>query len=415
MERRENLLSTYKGLPREIYILFLSRVINSIGTFVYPLLALILTQKIGLTKGQAGIFISVLAVSQVPSMLLGGKLVDTLGRKKIVFIFQGLGALSFMLCGFVKPTMLMAYIIVIASNFYAISSPAIDAVVADITTPENRKSSFSLLYMGHNLGFAIGPILGGLLYKNFLSVVFIGDAVTTILSIILFVVFIKETMKKKTDSEVEVVCDSLNELEKHEEGSVFHVLLSRPILLYFAFIMFIYQFAYSQWGFTLPIQMGEVFKDNGSVYYGYVAGFNGVVVILFTPLVTALIHKISSMKAIALGGVLYAVAFGLLGFANWLPVFFISIFIMTIGEIMISINSGTFIANHTPASHRGRINSILPIIIGAGYTLGPAVMGNAMGYLGYLLTWSIVAAAVFVGAVFMRLLEEKEKKALKSI
>ncbi|MGN2369500.1 hypothetical protein ACTFJW_05480 [Clostridium cagae] len=43
------MFSSYLGLPKEIYILFLGKIINCIGAFIYPLLSLILIQKIGLS------------------------------------------------------------------------------------------------------------------------------------------------------------------------------------------------------------------------------------------------------------------------------------------------------------------------------------------------------------------------------
>ena len=46
--RKNNVLSTYKGLPKEFYVLFIGRIINCIGSFVHPLMSLILTEKIGL-------------------------------------------------------------------------------------------------------------------------------------------------------------------------------------------------------------------------------------------------------------------------------------------------------------------------------------------------------------------------------
>lgn len=97
-------------------------------------------------------------------------------------------------------------------------------------------------------------------------------------------------------------------------------------------------------------------------------------------------------------------AFGSLGFINSLYMFFISILIMTLGEIMISINNGTFIANHTPASHRGRVNSILPIITGAGYAVGPMIMGHVTQDYGYTITWTIISAGMLMGAVCMKML-----------
>lgn len=95
MKRITALIAPYRGLPREIYILFFSRIINSMGTFVFPLLALILSSKIGLSKVDTGNFMTLLVFTQAPSMIIGGKLVDIFGRKKVIMIFQGLGALTF--------------------------------------------------------------------------------------------------------------------------------------------------------------------------------------------------------------------------------------------------------------------------------------------------------------------------------
>lgn len=407
MKLLKKLIYPYKGLPKEIYVIFVSRIINSMGTFVFPLLSLILTQKIGFTKVQAGSFATLLAISMVPSMLLGGKLVDSFGRKKIIFIFQGLGAMCYFSCGFIRPSMTMAIVIVIASSLYGMAAPAFDAVSADLTTPQNRKSAFSLLYMGHNMGFAVAPVIGGLLYKNHLPLIFIGDAITTILSLTLFTVFIKETMNKQIKEKSS--SENKGNLEHSEEGSAIRVLLKRPILLYFALIMFIYQFAYSQWGFTLPLQMGDIFGSDGARLYGLLAGFNGIIVIIFTPIVTSIIRKIKPMRAIAYGGFLYAIAFGMLAFINSLYFYFVSIFILTIGEIVIAINNGTFVANHTPASHRGRINSILPIITGAGYAIGPAIMGGVMQVYGHAITWMIIAILVMIGGILMVALEKKDR------
>lgn len=53
MELLKKIYYPYQGLPKDIYIIFISRIINTMGCFVHPLLALILTQKIGLEKDAA--------------------------------------------------------------------------------------------------------------------------------------------------------------------------------------------------------------------------------------------------------------------------------------------------------------------------------------------------------------------------
>lgn len=404
-----NVFGTYKGLPKEIYILFIGRIVNSLGAYVHPLMALILTQKIGLSVVEAGMFVTILSACQVPCLILGGKLADSIGRRKVIIIFQFLGAISLIICGLMEPSMIMTKIIIVSSCFYSISSPAFEALNADITTIENRKISYSLLYMGTNIGFSIGPIIGGMLYKNHLPLIFIGDGITTLIALVLIIVFVKETSKVNIyDKEKEVI----NELEKNVEGSAIKVLFKRPILIFFAIGALLYSFAYSQWGFALPIQLGDLFNEDGARLYGMLGGFNGVIVICLTPILASLTKKTSILKSMAIGGLFYAIAFGMFGFIKIPILFYISILIMTIGEILITINQGTFIANNTPASHRGRISSIIPLIIGTGYALGPMVMGGIIDSYNIFIGWMIVGISAILGMFVMLMIEKYMKSKL---
>lgn len=321
-------IKPYKGLPREIYIIFISRMVNSLGSFVYPLLTLILTQKIHIDVKNAGLFMTSISLFSAPGMLIGGKLVDTIGRKKVILIFQSLALTVFIVCGFLEPSLKMAYILMLAPIFYSFCMPAQDAMTADLTTKRNRKEAFSLLYMGHNLGFAIGPVIGGLLYKNYLSFVFFGDAFTTFVSLILLTIFVGESSKYKIKHKIK----EEETLEKREDGSVFKVLFNRMSLIYFALISFIYQFAYSQWGFLLPLQLGNIFGEGGAKYFGFMAGFNGFLIISFTPFLLRLTSKKNNLKVISLGGVLYSVSFLIFSITNNIVLFFIAVAVMTMGK-----------------------------------------------------------------------------------
>jgi MFS family permease len=392
------LLQRYRGLPREIYILFLARVINSIGAFVYPLLTLILTGKIGFGEDTAGLCMTILTLAQAPSVILGGKLADKIGRKKLIVVFQMLGAATYIACGFVQPSLTMVILIMLASTFYAMTYPAMEAVTADLTHIGNRKEAISVLYMGFNLGFAIGPMIGGLLYKDLLPLVFIGDAFTTIVSTVLLCIFIKETLPKKEDKPA-----VKNSLEEYREGSVWSILMERKALLFFSLIMLVYEFAYSQWAFALPIQMKGLFAD-GPAQYGILASYNGLLVIILTPIVTALIRRWRSLRAAALAGALYAVAYGMLIFVHDLWLFYVSMFLLTLGEVLNTIDNRSFLANYSPSSHRGRLNSIMNIISSSGRMISPLLIGGLITTGGVASGWTAVSIAAVAGAGFMCIL-----------
>ena len=191
---------TYQGLPKEIYIIAIARFINAVGLFIFPLLTLILTKKIGISESETGFWIAISGFSSIPMSIIGGKLTDYIGRKKLIIIPNIIAATLFGICGFLEPEMLMVYLIIIAGSILHSTRPAMNSLIGDLTTPENRNESFSLSYFGNNLGFAFGPFIGGILFENHLRLFFLIDSLTTVLATILMAYTIKETLGKAKEN-----------------------------------------------------------------------------------------------------------------------------------------------------------------------------------------------------------------------
>jgi MFS family permease len=408
----KNLFSPYRGLPKEVYIIAVARFINALGCFVFPLLTLILTDTIGLSKGTAGLYLSMAGIVSVPAAMLGGKLADSIGRKKVIVCFDSLAIALYITASFIEPSLPMVYLIILAGAAMMTAGPAHDSLMADLTTPEVRNGAYALTYMGWNLGFAVGPVVGGLLYKHHLKLIFLGDAFTALISLGLITIFIRDTFQGTKEE----LPGEHRELEMREEGSIFAVLLKRPVLIYIAIAGFIYQFVYPQWTFMLPIHAVQNFHELGAQYYGLIAGFNGLVVILFTPLLTKATEKLTDTRRMVNGVFLYAVGFGMLGVLNSLPFFFVAAFVFTLGEIIIAISVNPFIANHTPISHRGRMNAVIPMIMGAGFTIGPMGMGKLLSYLSIEQGWLFIGFVGFIGTLMMFWVEKyAERSTLEDV
>jgi MFS family permease len=116
------------------------------------------------------------------------------------------------------------------------------------------------------------------------------------------------------------------------------------------------------------------------------------------------------MRKMVYGILLYAVGFGMLGAINSLPYFFLSVFIFTLGEILLSISVTPFIVNHTPASHRGRMSAVLPTIMGTGYAIGPMTMGRILNYTSVEGAWLMLGVFTTVTAVLMFGLEKYDDR-----
>ena len=395
-------------MPKEIYVIFVAKIINALGCFVMPLLTIILTQNVGLSIQMTGFYISLSGLLYLPAVLVGGKLADTIGRKKVIMLFDGLAAGFYILAGFMKPSMPMVYVLMLAGACMVTAKPAHDALIADLTTPETRNGAYALSYMGWNIGFALGPAVGGMLYKNHLPLVFIGDALTALIALSLIALYIPETILRTKED----ITDASRRLEKREGGSILTVLLKRPILIYFAIIMLGYNFAYAQWSFMLPMQIMQNFSVDGAKFFGYIAGFNGLVVMLFTPIVMKIVEEIKSMRRMVYGGLFYAFGFGMLGVTHSLSFVFLWAFTFTIGEIILAISVTPFIVNHTPVSHRGRMNSVIPVMFGLGETLGPVGMGYALTYVSMDTGWMFIGITTFIFSLFMLGLEKIEAKGI---
>ncbi|MBW9159160.1 MDR family MFS transporter [Clostridium tagluense] len=408
--RNSNIFKTYSGLPRSIYIVFFARIINSMGSFVHPFLTLFLTKSMGLGLKTVGLFLMMSALSSIPGSLIGGKLSDHIGRKKIIIIFQGLAALCLIPCAFLGKSIIIPYLLILSSFFGGAVQPANSAMMADLTNTENRKSAYSLLYLGINIGFSLGPLIAGFLYNHYLKILFLGDAATTILSLILVAVFVEETLPAKTITEDKVSNDFYNENEKAEEGSLLSVLLKRPYLIAFATISMIYSFMYSQFGFITPMQMDKLFSAEGPKLYGSIMAINGVVVVTMTTIIAAVTKKLRPIFNIALAGLFFSIGFGMLFLAKTFTVFVISTIVWTIGEILSATNSGVYIANHTPMSHRGRFNSVIPLITGAGFAIGPFMMSLFIKNREVNSAWLLVFFFGILASTCMYLLYLNEKK-----
>lgn len=405
----KNIFDTYKGLDKSIYIIFIAQVVNSMGAFVYPFLTMFLTRKLGFSTVEAGSFVTLASVAAVPGMFLGAKLADSFGRKRLYLISATLMALSLIPPAFLGNRRIVIYFLIAMSAFSGAVQPTFNAMVTDLTKGEERKKAFSLLYLGWNTGYAIGPMIAGFLFNNFLPLLFLGDAFTAIVAIILIAFKVPET-RNIVDITSE---DELPELEKAQEGSMFKVLLKRPTIILFSVIMVFYRLVYAQSSFSLPIQMNEIFGHNGPVYYGFNASFNALIVILFTILVTGLTVKLKPLLNIIIAGVLIGVGFGMIYFINIFPLFLVSTFIWTIGEILEATNVNVYIAAHAPVSHRARFNTIFMFLSGAGYAFAPKLAGLFTEYFPLRSIWSASFFIMIIAVLILLLFWLREENKIK--
>lgn len=184
--------SQYRGLRRENYVLFFGRIVTNMGSMVWPMLTMILNQKLGMSAGNIAILTAVFGILMMPATLFGGKLADRLNKKNIIIVGDIVSVVCYILCGCVPLGMGTIVLMFVASLFQTIEGPAYNAIIADITPLEERDKAYSLQYWGANLGLVLSPTLSGLLFKNYLWLAFIISGVAIGCSTILIWLFVRD-------------------------------------------------------------------------------------------------------------------------------------------------------------------------------------------------------------------------------
>lgn len=419
--KRLSLFKTYAGLSRDIYYLCLARTINSMGDFIFSLITLVLTLQMGMSVVSAGIFVSMAALISGPGVLLGGYLSDLMGKKTIIISGQVLSALIIISCSFYSGTITIGYLLIAVMFFISITRPAYNALIIQLCPEEKqRKSAFSLMYLGANLGIALGPLILRFFIKDYVHIVFLS--IGTVFLISTFMIW-KKVHVGAGDPAAQTAAENrvhhTQQPQQQQEfkslpSPLFPMLLKNPLVVFFIVVSFLNYFIYMQYSFSLPLQMNQTFGEHGAAYYGSVMTINAISVILLTTLVLSATRSITALNSIAAGALFYGIGFGalyLLGDWPHFAIVVVSTVLWTIGEILVQTNINLYIASRVPDTHQGRFNGFLLFVGCLGYTLSPYLTGLFIRSLDMESVWIIILGISLFYALCMVLLWYMDKNA----
>ncbi len=395
------LFSQYRGLRRENYVLFFGRVVTSLGAMVWPMLTMILTQKLGMSASGAALFTVLTGALSLPATIIGGKLADRWDKKKIIVICDALSVALYLLCACLPMNLLTVGVVTAAAIFQGLEGPAYSALLADLNPTADRDRAYSLGYLGANLGMILSPTIAGLLFQNYLWLSFLISGVSIGISTALIFFLVRDVAPREETGEEA-------EYQKEERGlGLFAVLgRNRAVLLYLIAMAF-YFAAYSQYGFLMPLDLARIHGEDGAMLYGSVASINCIIVVLFTPLITRLTARLSGpQKTVA--GILQLLAGYLLFLVGLgqIPLYYLAMTLFTWGEIFTTIADGPYLTARVPATHRGRIvgfGSVLTMTFEGAARLSLGALYDKLGSVAaWIAVFSLLAVSLVLGAILLR-------------
>ena len=378
-------------MPGQFRLLFFGSLLSTTGyAMAYPFLTLYLNTHLGIPMDQTGLLFIGTAVGGLFAQLLAGPIADRFGRKPVMLgglIGQACAAIGYtQATGFEQFALLSTLLGFSGSSF----QPASNAMVVDLVGAERRAEAFGLMRVAANLGFVIGPSLGGFLAVYSYPALFVATAAAQLTYTVVLFIFARETLPGRGKASKSRNCAV-------DFGGL---ITDRPFLVLLVASL-LTTAIYTQLGTTLPVYLKEEagIQESG---YGLLMALNGGLIVLLQIPTTRLVMRQDRAVVLAFGAMCYAVGIGSMGWWRELPFFALAMVVVTIGEMMIAPVASAEVADLAPEHMRASYMAAYSLMWTLGYGLGPSWGGAVMAHLGTAWVWNVafvvgcVAAVVFL-------------------
>ncbi|MCP3102119.1 MFS transporter [Myxococcus sp. K15C18031901] len=367
------------GLPRTYWVLWVGTLVNRLGSFVVPFLALYLTRERGFSVEKAGLTVSLYGLGAVIAAPLGGTLADRVGRRLTLAGGLWLGSVGMVCLGFAREPTTIAVAAFSLGVMGEIYRPAVSAAVADVVPPADRPRAFGLLYWVINVGFAVALPLAGFMVRYGYLTLFIADAITTFTYGCCIWLLLPETRPARTEAEGASASDRL--------GAVSAALtpFRDPVFLAFALPIFGVLLIFYQSQVALPLDLGS--RGLTEAQFGTVLSINGLLIVALQPFTSQMIRGMRRSHALALAAALTGLGFGMHALSDAVPLAMLAVAVWTLGEMAQAPVAPSVVTDLAPVRLRGSYQGAYHMLWGLASTVAPALGGWVLGRAGTGVLW----------------------------
>lgn len=363
----KNFRKIYHEYPKAFWIYNIIVFIDRFGGFMlYPFFALYLTDKFKIGMSTVGILFAAFSISGFVGSALGGALTDRMGRKGVIIFSLVLSSLSALGMGLAPTIGIFIAVSVIVGTLSSIGGPAHEAVVADLLPEEKRAEGYGIIRVVFNLAVIIAPAVAGLLIAKSYLLIFIVDAIISLISAAIVFFFLPETKPvAHPDHKPETMSQTFAGY-----GTVF------KDVPFVAFIIMSVMTALIYMNFNTTL--GVFLRDTHNIPplgYGYLISMNAIIVVFFQFWVARKLEKYKPMLMVALGTAFYGLGFAMYGFTSTYMMFALAMIIITIGEMVVSPFQQSLVASFAPEEMRGRYMAVSGLSWGMAFAVGPYLAG----------------------------------------
>ena len=405
--RIDKLRDTYNEYPRTFWTLIAVTFIDRVGgAMLFPFFALYLTKKFDVGMTQVGVLFAAFSVSSFVGSMLGGALTDRMGRKGIIIFGLVASSFSTLAMGMVTAFEYFFVIAIFVGILADTSGPARQAMLADILPEKQRAQGFGIFRVAFNLSVVIGPAIGGVLAAKSYMLLFITDAVISLITAALFFRFIPETKPEASpDAPEESMAGSFAGYFRVMRDGMFMLFLGASLLM---------ALVYMNMNTTLGVYLRDV-HSIPEAGYGWLLSLNAAMVVLFQFPITRRIEDRPPLMMMALGMVLYVIGFSMYGFVSTYVFFVLAMVILTVGEMIVAPVGQALVAKFSPENMRGRYMAVFGFSWAIPFAVGPYLAGLVLDNLDPRWLWYMAGiVGMFAVAGFLALHRRMEKPELEA-
>lgn len=367
------------------------------ASMIWPFLLIYATNRLNLPLSVAAPLISINAGTGLLSSLIAGALADRIGRKTVMNIsltINGLGYFFLMSAATYQHFVILMIVIGFAQPLYQVGA---DAMLADLIPPEKRTRAYAISRIAVNAAFAMGPAAGGFLASRSYHLAFYGATSGFLAYSLLLFVLARETL---TRIPVPSLAHEASRVSPSDLG--YGRVFKDRSYLGFAGLAGLGLIAPTMLWILLPIYAKTNFGLPES-QYGWIPTTNAVMCVFLQFPVTEITRRYKPLHITALGMLVYAFGAGSVALMTGFWGFWLSMVILTLGELILVPTSSKYVADLAPADLRGRYMSIYWLAWGSARTLAPLIGGLLNDQLGGEAIWvgGLIVGAVSAAGLFL--------------
>ncbi len=378
------------GLPREVWLLFATNLINRAGMMILPFLVLYLTRELHFSLARAGFVFAVYGATATLTGPMAGKLSDRIGALPIMrasLISSGLALLLYPLARSFPMVVGMTVLWAACAEMFR---PTSLAAITHVVTAAQRKPAYALNRLAINLGMSIGPALGGFLATVSFRAMFVVDAATTLVAgaVLTLTAWRLATGGRGTPPPVDDAHIEVRSIFRDRRLAIF---LLASVMVGIVFF---------QHESALPLYMVQ-YLGMSPAFYGTLFTINTLLIVALEVPLSAATARWPNTWSLVTGSLLFAIGFGGLAFLSSAGGILALVVIWTFGEMMLFPAMAAHLGEVAPVSLRGAYMGAYSMSLSIALTLGPWMGTQLLGAIGPAGVWSVMFALGVLAAALM--------------